>query len=81
MQIIPFPSISLFESDREPLGGCVIHLTRCDYKKSVEMESQTPVILTGVRLDESCIAEQISQVKNKAGILCSHQVHSTVTTL
>jgi hypothetical protein len=47
---LPFSSIILFQSDREPPGGCVIHLIRYDNEKSVEMESRTPVDKTGVRL-------------------------------
>ena len=38
-------------------------------------------MLTGVPLGDSRVAGQLPQVKNKAGSLHGHQVHSTVTAL
>ena len=37
--------------------------------------------MTGVRLGIPCVAGKIPLVKNKAGGLRGHQVHSTVTAL
>jgi hypothetical protein len=37
------------------------------------MESRGPVILTGVRVDDSHVTGQISRVKNKADVLYGHQ--------
>ena len=45
------------------------------------MESRTPVLLTGVRIGTSRVAGGIPLINNIAGVLHSHQVHSTMTDL
>ena len=44
------------------------------------MESRTPVLLTGVRIGTSRVAGGIPLINNIAGVLHSHQVHSTMMT-
>jgi hypothetical protein len=45
------------------------------------MELRKPVNKTGVRIGDSRVEDWIPLINNIAGVLHSHQVHSTVTAL